>query len=448
MAQTLYFDWRIIMNFEQAQAYLFASFGEGRKKGHGALLQALAAFGNPQEKLKIIHVAGTNGKGSFCKLMASILHASGLKVGVFTSPHMEVFNERLTINDAMITDEDFTAIMGHIAHISSQMFDGGDSFSFFEIWTLLAFIYFYKKEVDILLLEVGIGGRLDSTNVITSPLLSVIMSIGMDHMALLGNTIEEIAKEKGGIIKPNRPVALHDDQALVGGIFNQMADAAKAKQYLAKGILITSLEMGVDGSSFVAHLPDAPPLPITLGLVGDYQVENAKTALAACIALRDLGLNIQIEHIQKGLKNAKHPCRMEIVKSNPPIVLEGSHNMQGVAACIKNMKALFPNQSITLLVAVLADKEFDEMINALAAIASKIVFTKPVYDFKAASTQALASSLRSFDGQVFLEDDCSKALKIAKDITCKNGVILCTGSLYLAGDIRRVLKQEGGGKAI
>ncbi|MCL2854495.1 MAG: bifunctional folylpolyglutamate synthase/dihydrofolate synthase [Defluviitaleaceae bacterium] len=412
------------MTYEQAQEYLINSYGAGRKKGMDAVAQALAALGDPQDKLKIIHVAGTNGKGSFCAMMASILREAGYNVGMFTSPHIEVMEERFDINGQLISHDDFVDVLEKVAKISQDMFEDGDCFSFFELLTIMAFVYFQKQGVDFLLLEVGIGGRLDATNVISKPFLTAIMRIGFDHMEILGNTLTQIAAEKGGIIKENVPLALYDDVDMVYNVFKKMAGDKNVKIYHAKNMGLGNLEVS---------------------LLGEHQRENARVVLSACAALMDLGVNLRPEHIRYGLKNARHPARMEIMGENPTLILEGAHNLQGALACACNMRQMFAGQEITVLIGILKDKEIGEIVTALTGFASRVVFTRPMYEFKAATPQELQLSVNLDDDHMeqYVEEDCIKALHLAQKITPADGVILCTGSLYLMGDIRKYLRLRG-----
>jgi len=429
------------MNFDDAQRYLNDSYGSGKKKGLEAMAQALEILGNPQDTLKIIHVAGTNGKGSFCAMMAAILEEAGYRTGSFTSPHLEVFNERFTIGSRMISDDDFAACMGKVVDASRVMFGNDDGFSYFEILTLLAFVYFCEQAVDILLLEVGIGGRLDATNVIKSPLLAVIMAIGMDHMEMLGNTIEEIATEKAGIIKENCSVVLYPDVDVVYNKIAGIATARNAKIYNAGEIEFEVAQAKASGTEFLINNDYFDKTNFKLSLVGHYQLENARVVIAAALALNEMGYEITSQAIQHGLANARWHGRMEIVSENPMIILEGAHNLQGAQAAAKNMSTLFDGKEVTLLMGIMADKEYDEIVRTLATPAIKIVFTKPVYDFRAAQPAELTKALGESHKQVIVEEDCFVALEKAIEITKEDGIIFCSGSLYLVGDIRKYIKE-------
>ncbi|MDR2167737.1 MAG: bifunctional folylpolyglutamate synthase/dihydrofolate synthase [Clostridiales bacterium] len=401
------------MNLKQAQDYLNASIG--RKKGLAAVSAALAALDNPQEQLKVIHVAGTNGKGSFCAMLGNVLKTAGFRAGVFTSPHLERLNERFVINGEQITDGDFLRILAQIIEISDKMYGEDDGFAFFEIFVLIAFTYFAEKSVDFLLLEVGIGGRLDATNVIKTPILSAIMAIGYDHMEMLGDTLPEIAREKGGIIKENCHLVLYDDTHLVYNIFREMAAAKNAKIYHARDHSVNALK---------------------IGLLGEHQRENARAVLAACAALRDLGVTLADSHIMEGLATARHPGRMEIIAENPMILLDGAHNLQGAMALAHNMETLFAGGDFTVILGILRDKDYQKIVNILTAPAKRIIFTKPSYDLKAVAPENLAKLLKSDNQEVFAVQSYAEALQLAYRITPTDGIILVTGSLYLVGDIR------------
>ena len=430
------------MTFEDAQQYLLDSYGSGKKKGLAAMAQALEILGDPQEKLKIIHVAGTNGKGSFCAMMAAILAQAGLRAGCFTSPHLETFNERFTINGQMISNGDFAACMDRVVTASRQMYGDDDGFSYFEILTLVAFVYFWYKQVDIMLLEVGIGGRLDATNVIKSPLLAVIMSIGMDHMEILGDTVEQIAAEKAGIIKENCPLVLYPNADLVYNIIADISMSKNSKIHHAKDITLEVTKTTPRKTAFCAKHEYFDSICIELNLVGHHQLQNAGVVIAAVNALNDAGYDISPKDIKRGLANVHWHGRMEIVHESPMVVLEGAHNLQGAQAARHSMETLFADSQITLVMGIMADKEFGDIVRTLAAPAKKVVFTKPIYDFRAAVPDDLAKTLGPSTKEIFIENDCHAALKKAIEITDNiNGVIFCTGSLYLVGDLRNHIKE-------
>ena len=429
------------MTYEQAQQYLLAGYNPKTKKGLENIGLALEKLGNPHDKLKIIHVAGTNGKGSACAMLAAVLQTTGYRVGVFTSPHLVHVNERFSINNQIISDEDFARHLGRVANISREMF-GSDPFSFFEALTLMAFDYFCAQNVDIVLLEVGIGGRLDATNAVKQPLLSVIMSIGFDHMEILGDTLEKIAQEKGGIIKENCPVVLYSNPQMVYNVFTAIAATKNSKIYHAGDVAIDALEETVYGTNFIAKHEYYGEMCIKLSLIGRYQLQNAACVIAACAALCDAGHAVDADDIIRGLAAASFGGRMEVVSQNPLIVLEGAHNLQGAEAAAQNMQNLFRGKEITLLAAVLADKQYAEILQTLAKHAARAVLTKPSYDAKAVPPLVLAKTINGIE--TYVEENPINALQKAIAITPKDGVIFCSGSLYLIGDMRHAIIKKGG----
>jgi len=431
------------MTFESAWEYLKASWIGGRKKGLEKMAEALRILGNPQDTLKIIHVAGTNGKGSFCAMMGSVLTEAGYTVGCFTSPHLETVHERFAINGQMISDEDFGRCMGKIAETNRAMFGDDDGFSFFEILTLLAFVYFRDKAVNVLLLEVGIGGRLDATNVIESPLLTVVMSVGMDHMEILGETIEEIAREDAGIVKENCPLVLYHNPDVVYNEITNIAATKNVKIYHASDMTIRLHKLTSRGTVFTAQHEYFGKIRIQLSLIGYYQLQNVAAVLAAAVALIDAGFDVAPEAVQRGLAKAKWPGRMEIVGQNPLIVLEGAHNLQGAQAARKNIDLLFADREITLVMGILDDKEYHEIARTLSETVTKIIFTKPAYDSRAVPPLQLAKVLEKNGKDLFVEGNVSQALAKAMEITDAEGVIFCSGSLYLIGDIKTHIKELG-----
>ena len=430
------------MNYIEAREYLISSYGADKKRGMDKVREALALWGNPQEDLRIIHVAGTNGKGSVCAMMMSILAAAGYRAGCFTSPHLQTFNERLRINGEIISNEDFAKHMTRVKEVSIQVLVG-NTFSYFEILVLMAFSYFHEQNVDFLVLEVGIGGRLDATNVITSPLLSIITSIGMDHMDVLGNTIESIAKEKGGIIKENCPVVLYHNPGIVYNIMEEICLHKNADMYyapdLAVEIFCHDLTGGIEFSAKCKYF-DYPR--VKLNLLGDYQVQNAATCLLAVAALADKGINLQKEAVLAGLEQAFWPGRMELAAKNPALILEGAHNMEGAIHGAAFLQKLAKERKTILLMGIMADKEYEKIVNLFAPIVSGIVFTKPKYDVRAASPEDLAACLHRdvYNSKtVIIENDCIEALARARELAGCDGVVFCTGSLYLVGDIRAAI---------
>lgn len=300
----------------------------------------LKLIGSPEKKLQFIHVAGTNGKGSVCTMLSAILSASGLKTGLFTSPHVFEYTERIKINDIEIKRETFAQKIIRITQIADK---NDIHLTEFEILTVVAFEYFAENNVDIVVLETGLGGRLDATNVIEENLCSIITNIDFDHTERLGDTIEKIAYEKAGIIKANCPVIINADNIGFGTV-NQVAKKKNSKLIMAK-----------EAPNFLRDL---------LALKGEYQQKNLALALAGVEVLREKGFNISQESLKNGLKNVKHPCRFEYLKEDN-ILIDGAHNPDGTKALRKSLNDNFPNQKIKFIFGCLNNKNYAEMIKNL-----------------------------------------------------------------------------------
>lgn len=425
------------MNYIEAIRYLENCFIIGSKKGHENLKRLLSLFDNPQDKLNIIHVCGTNGKGSTCTMISEVLKEEGYKVGMFTSPHLSKYNERFKLNDEYISDEELARHVYEISRKVEEHFEN-EYFSFFEVLTVIAFNYFYEKNVDFLALEVGLGGRLDATNVITKPLLSVITSISFDHTNFLGNTIEEIAKEKGGIIKKNSNVVLYCQANCVYNVIERICSEKEARLYYEDSYDYEVLHE--DFFETIFNYSEFKNLKIRM--IGDYQVKNACNSLTAIKVLKKLGVKISTDAIYRGLEKAKINGRMEIVSKEPFIILDGAHNVGGAFELNCFMKRLKENtaKKIKLLVGIVKDKDYLEMINLMAEFADEVIFTKP--DSKRALEAKTLFS--SFDGQgkkVFVFEDYREAAKKLTEESEKD-ILICSGSLYLIADLRSELKNR------
>jgi len=439
------------LTYSEAFDYLISSYTKGKKRTFGDLLKFLKKFGSPQEKIPIIHVAGTNGKGSVCAMLAGVLQKQGYKVGMFTSPDLHKFNERFMINGEPIYDASFAKYMGVVKQVSEELF-GSEIVSYFQILTLIAFMYFCDEKVDFLLLETGIGGRLDSTNIITKPVLSIINTVDYDHMEILGDTIEQIAAEDCGIIKKNCPVVLYMQGEMVYNIVKQHADKKFSILYCPKFVDYQMTANDLDGMEFGIQTDLFEYHRLKLRLIGEYQINNTATVLTAVCALRKSGIMISEESVLGGLAETVWPGRMEVLEyKGRTVILEGAHNMQGAKSLVENMGIYANNKNgvkrhVTIIAAVMKDKQFDKMINAVMCAADSAVFTKPAYGARAANPAELFGALShgcKAGKTIVTERDYKRALKIALKLTPESGIVVCTGSLYLVGDIRAVIKGIG-----
>jgi len=436
---------------------------------------------HPEKALRCIHVAGTNGKGSVTTFCASILAAAGLRVGVFTSPYLVRFHERIRILDgladlkALLTDEtkgeipsqDFSRLLLRVREAVSQMLaEGGEQPTEFELITAVAFLYFQEQAVDVVVLETGLGGRLDSTNVIEKPLAVVITAIGYDHMDRLGSTIAEIASEKAGIIKPGVPVFLYDpnlacpipgDAEAVESVFQSRCAALNAPLTVIRSQQVESINLTHEGQAFrVCGIPGLTEQTFRMSLLGHYQPMNASMAIAACVACRQV-FDISEEAIRQGIALTRWPARLELVRRHPLALVDGAHNRQGASALAESLARLFPDRQLILICGVLQDKEYDQMLTAVLAYAGsrlKRLYCVTPDNPRALPATMLAERARIIIGQLIRsgnklyndsdmihvieapERAAASALALAdpdKDLVC------AFGSLYMAGSLRRHL---------
>ena len=431
------------MTYTEALKYIDSIYGLGSDLGLGRVEVLMEKMGNPQERIKIIHVAGTNGKGSCCAMLSNILIEQGYRVGVYTSPHLEEYNERYTINNVRIENDEFAKQMSIVKASCDELVSQGKITqpTIFEVVTALAFNYFAEQKVDYLILEVGLGGRFDATNVIRKPVLSIITSISMDHMEFLGSSLAGIAFEKGGIIKEKCPVVLYTQSDEVYETEKKIADQRHAKLYYAKEQEITILSQDITGTVFDIENEYLSYKGIKLGLLGDYQINNATTVLLACKALNESGVKISDKSIFSGLEKAKWSGRMEIVEKDPIVILDGAHNIDGIHMLAESLERYFSNKDLTLLIGILGDKEYEKMIEMLLPLARKIVLTEPNNSRKW-DVDTLTETISKFKIETYREKDIEKAYNLAKSITAKEDVLCCAGSLYLIGELYKLARSK------
>ena len=400
----------VYMDINKTLKYLYSFERRGIKLNLENIRMLLKKVGNPEKRLKIVHVAGTNGKGSVCAMLSSILKEAGYKVGMYTSPHLKRFNERIRINDNLVTNKEIASYFLRIKpHITNQ--------TFFEITTAMAFIYFYEKNVDIAVLETGLGGRLDATNVI-KPLVSVITNIGIEHTDYLGNTIKKIAYEKAGIIKKNIPVIT----GAKGSALKVIKETAKRKN--APLVINKKYKKNID--TFAINNYKNLKLDF---LKGDFQLENAATAVTTIDALnRYYNLKINKNNVRDGLKKAKWRGRLQYIRKN--ILIDCAHNPAGFKALIRELKKI-KCKKLILVIGILKDKDIKKIIKMLNPIADYFIITKPKSE-RAAEPEFIAQYIKK---EFKIINDSRKALDFAKKIAGRDDLIAVAGSIYLVGEI-------------
>lgn len=417
----------------------------GMVLGLDRMEELLRRLGNPQDDLKVIHVAGTNGKGSVSKYLEEGLSACGYKMGLYTSPYIETFNERIRYDGADISDEDLEYYGQKVVSAAEAMVaDGLDSPTEFEVVTAIAFLYFADRQADITILEVGLGGIGDSTNVVKSPLASVITSISYDHMAQLGSSLAEIAVNKAGIIKTGCPVIANVPRRDAAKIIARKAYAMGSRLYDISGIRAAVSDETPFSQKVSMELYEKSYSDVEISMVGRHQAENLKTALATLEILRKSGaVKLDREALYEGLKRARQPGRFEVISEDPLVIIDGAHNEAGAQALQETMAQHFAGKKILLVAGILADKEIDSIVKFLTKITDHIIVTEPDNPRKLAA-EKLAGHVADFGVVAEAVPDVEAAVHRAKELADGYDVILFAGSLYLIGDVRRLWRNERG----
>lgn len=408
---------------EENEKYLEQLRLVGSRFGTDCEKELLSLLGNPQDKLRFIHVAGTNGKGSFCSMMSSVLQKQGYKVGLYTSPYIVVFNDRIRVNGLPIEEDDINDLFLRVRQKADTMKTPPSSFDFI---TAAAFLWFYETKCDIVVLEVGLGGRYDSTNVIKNSLLSVITGIAFDHTEILGDTIEKIAWEKAGIIKENCPALYggNDEKALA--VIEKECEEKHSELTVKNPDLLKILSTTLDGTEF-----EFDGKEYFIRLLGLYQPANAATVLAAIDVLRKHGFEISETAVKDGLSSAVWQARFEKIADEPVVLYDGGHNPQGVRAAVESVRAYFGDKKINLLVGILADKAHGEMAEELAKIADRVICIAPPSP-RALPAEALAEEFCEAGANARAANSIKEGVKIA--LSYKKPVLVI-GSLYSYNDV-------------
>ncbi len=405
----------------------------------------LDAVGNPHQGLKAAHVTGTKGKGSTAHMIASVVSAAGLKVGLFTSPHLVELEERIAIDSTPIDREELRELVGRAyAHIERMKGAGEASApTFFEIMTCLGLLHFQDREVDLAVMEVGLGGRLDATNVIT-PLVSLITPVSIDHILQLGTRVSEIAAEKAGIIKPGIPVVCAPQAPEALRVIEEAVQHQSAPLYLVgRDVLVRDLEVlsfPRVGARFSLRARWWNLEGLEIFLVGGHQVENAAAAVAAVQILRERGLDIRDHDVREGLKRARAPARIEVVSTSPLTVLDGAHNVASMRALVAALENNFPPARRVLLFGIAKDKDVEGVLSEILPLVGEVVLTGTGSP-RAAPPQELAEKCREIASvAVHVEPDIPGAFSLAKSLVGNSDMLVVTGSFYLAGEIKKMLR--------
>ena len=420
--------------------YIYDLTKYGIKLGLKNINYLLYLLGEPHKRLKIIHIAGTNGKGSTCSIISSILQSEGYKVGLYTSPHLVNFTERFKINNKPINKEKVCALLEKIKPCVNKV-KNTPSYghpTFFEVITSMAFLYFFEEQVDFLVLETGLGGRLDATNV-CEPLISVITHIDYDHMDKLGNSLKEIAREKGGIIKSGGIVISSEQYEEAYKEIKVIADEKNSLIYsVGKEIIFQIITSNLKGVTFDLKGIDHEYKKLHIPLLGRHQAENSAAAISAVEALKIRGISISEKAIRTGLEKVKWTGRLEVIQNNPTLVLDGAHNPNGIKIMRDAMKEIFFYQRLILLLAIFSDKDYKKMIEIIVPEADMVIASQ-TNNPRATPAQLIAQEAAQYIEQykIIVTENIPQAIICALENAQENDLIWITGSLYTVGEAKR-----------
>ena len=419
------------MTIREALAYIHAVDWRRSKPGLRRIHELLEKLGHPERTVRFVHVTGTNGKGSTCAMLASILQAAGYRTGLYTSPYIFRFNERMQVDGQEIPDEELCAITEEVRPLADSM---ADHPSEFEMVTAIAFTWFARRKCDIVVCEVGMGGEFDATNAIPAPEAAVLCNIGLDHTTYLGDTVEKIAATKSGIIKPGCEAVLYPCALSVAEIVSARCRSCGVTLHPVDMDALSPLAHSLDGQAFdFGDLTD-----LHLPLLGRMQLYNAATALTVTEVLRRRGWHIDENAVRQGLAQVRWPVRFEVVRREPLVVMDGGHNPQCMAALVENIADYLSDRPLTVLTGVMGDKDYAHMYTPLLPYTARFITVTPDSP-RALPAQELAAYLSPLGKPVTACGSVADGAALALDSTPPDGAVLCCGSLYLMGEAEAAL---------
>ncbi len=421
------------MNYQEALNYISSVNWKGSRPGLERITELMNKLGNPQDTLKFIHIAGTNGKGSVAAFTSNILREAGYKLGLFISPFIEVFNERMQINNQNISDDELAEIVEYIKPFAEEMQDLPTEF---ELNTAIALVYFSRHNCDIVVFEVGMGGEFDATNIIKSPEVAVITSIGLDHVEYLGDTVEKIAATKSGIIKPGCEVVLYKQSQNIINIINKRCIEVNASLHITNPDSLQLIDADIDKQEFET----AEYGRLVIHLLASYQKNNLAVVLSIMKILKNRGYHIDNESIKRGLARTYWPGRFEVLQKNPVFLVDGAHNPQGIEATVSSLKAAFKDRRIIFIFGVLADKNYNAMLDTIEPLAKCIMCVSPE-NSRALSAKDLANEVAKRNIPAIICDTIQKGVDEALSMAQADDVVCAIGSLYMVGDIKSYYKS-------
>lgn len=424
------------MNVNEALEYIHSVSWKGSVPGLSRTQNLLALMGNPEKKLKFVHIAGTNGKGSTAAMTASVLQKAGYRTGLYTSPYIYRFHERMQVDGVQISDEDLADVTAYVRPLAESLAEKPTEF---ELVCCIAFEYFLRKQCDIVVLEVGMGGAFDATNVIEVPEVAVITNIGLDHTEVLGDTLEAIAETKSGIFKEGGNAVVYRGTPSVEAVFERVCAERHLSLKKADFDSLVLRSHDLEGQVFDCGARKGLHLP----LLGGHQLKNAAVVLSIVDTLIEKGWHISEQNIRDGLRDVQWPGRFDIVGRDPLFIIDGGHNPQCFEALIKNIQDYLPDRRIIALTGVLADKDYADMYRPILPFVEQFVCVTPPNPRKLESAQ-LADFLRQGGATATACDTIEDGVRRALSLAGKDGVVLCFGSLYMIGSVRDALLTQNG----
>ena len=416
------------MTYEEALSYIHSICWKGSKLGLDRTRELLGKLDDPQKELKFIHIAGTNGKGSTAAMLSSILEEAGYRVGLYTSPFINRFNERMQVNHQPIPDEELAALTEYVRPYADAM---ADSPTEFELITALAMVWFARQKCDIVVLEVGMGGELDSTNIIDVPEAAVIAAMGLDHVKELGPTMADIARAKAGIIKEGGRVVSYGGNPEADEVIAAVCRARNASLCQPDFSAIVPGDFSLEGQTFSYKGWRGLRIP----LVGAYQMNNAAVVLETVEVLRQRGWSVSDEAVRKGLADTRWPARFEVLRRDPVFIVDGGHNPHGIRATAESLSRLFPGRKITFVTGVMADKDVEHILGLIVPLADQFFTVRPDNP-RAMDAGELAARIEAMGAKATACASVRDGVDRAIQAEGPHGVACALGSLYMSGEVR------------
>lgn len=427
------------MNYEDALAWVDGFHQFGIRLGLDRIEKVLQALDNPHEHIDFVHVAGTNGKGSVCRFISSILTIEGYKTGLYLSPHLIDFRERIQLNDSYISKQRFVDIVSKVQPMIDQLANDGVQLTYFEVCTIIAFVFFADEQVDYAVVEVGLGGRFDATNVI-APLVSIITNVSLDHQQQLGETIEKIAFEKSGIIKPSIPVVTGASEIALS-IIKETCERLDCTVSVVSNESFEIVDASSINQTILVH-GSFNDYTVSTHMIGSYQPVNVAISILAIERLQQQGVFVTKESIIKGIQEMKHPGRMQVLQDHPFFVVDGAHNPDAIKQVAHSIKNLFTFKRLILIFGVMKDKAISEMLQEILPFADMVIVTMPNQK-RSASNDEIISLISEIDKnkKIVVTKTVKEAYQNAFELANEKDLILGTGSLFTVGELLELTEK-------